>query len=208
MFDNIKLYLIADFSKKTEKIFFERVEFYLSEGIRLFQLRAKRVGEKELPFLIERLKIISCKYNAFFIINDYWYFVNEFDLDGVHLGREDFPPEIFKMIASEKFVGYTVNNRDDLAYANKVKPDYIGVGPAFYTETKSKDKLTPILGPEGIKEIIESTFLPYYAIGGINGENIPILIEEGILRFAISSYLMQADEPRKVVKTLREFSLI
>ena len=208
MFDNIKLYLIADFSKKTEKIFFERVEFYLSEGIRLFQLRAKRVGEKELPFLIERLKKISDKYNAFFIINDYWYFVNEFDLDGAHLGREDFPPEIFKMIASEKFVGYTVNNRDDLTYANKVKPDYIGVGPAFYTETKSKNKLTPILGPEGIKEIIESTFLPYYAIGGINGENIPILIEEGISRFAISSYLMLSDDPPKVIKTLREYSLI
>ncbi len=208
MFEKIKLYLIADFSEKTEKNFFKRVEFFLSEGIKLFQFRAKRVRENELSNLIERLKKISEKYHAIFIINDYWYFVNEFDLAGVHLGREDFPPEIFKVIAPEKFVGYTVNNEEDLVFANKVKPDYIGVGPAFYTETKTKERLAPILGPEGIKKIIKATLIPYYAIGGINGDNMPLLIERGISRFAISSYLMQSDNPRKVIKTLRGYSLI
>ncbi len=209
MLEDIKLYLIADLSEKTKNTFFQRVEFYLESGVRLFQLRAKGESEDSLRIYIERLKLLSEKYNAVFIINDYWYFVNEFELDGVHVGREDFPVLVFKsLIAPEKIAGYTVNNEEDLAFANKIKPDYIGIGPAFFTETKSKDRLAPILGPEGVKKIVLKTFIPYYAIGGISDENIFLLLEKGINRFAISSYLMLNPSPQKAVKLLKKYNLL
>ncbi len=209
MIDKIKIYLIADLSAKTERNFFERLEFYLESGIRLFQFRAKDSSEDTLRFYIERLKLLSEKYNSLFIINDYWYFVNEFELDGVHLGRDDFPPDIFKkIVAPDKIVGYTVNYLEDLDFANTFHSDYVGIGPVFPTKTKAKNKLAPILGPDGIKKIASKTLVPYFAIGGINGENIPLLLENGIERFALSSYLMQNPDPKKVVKFFKKLSLI
>ncbi len=209
MFDKIKIYLIADLSEKTEVSFFEKLEFYLENGVRLFQFRAKNTPEDILKFYIEKLKLLSDKYNSIFIINDYWYFVNEFELDGVHLGREDFPPDIFKeIIAPDKIVGYTVNYSEDLDFANAFHPDYVGIGPAFPTKTKAKNKLAPILGPDGIKKIASKTLIPYFAIGGINEGNIPLLLEKGIENFAISSYLMQNSDPQRAVKFFKKLSLI
>ncbi len=187
------IYLIADLTEENSSVFFKKTEALLAQGIKLFQLRAKEIDENLLPFYIEKLKKISEKYGAGFIINDFWYFVREFELDGVHLGKEDFPPEIARYILDDKIIGYTVNNIKDLSKEVLAKIDYIGVGPAFSTRTKKR--LSPVLTPQGIYEIIKNINIPYFSIGGIKDNNIEELLTLGINRFAISSYLMNSDNP-------------
>ena len=194
------IYLIADLKKEREKFFFKTLESLLDSGIELFQLRAKDYNDDTLPFFIEKIKKLQLKYKAKFIINDYWYFVKEFEIDGVHLGKHDFPPEVARYIIPDKIIGYTINNIKDLNREILEKIDYIGVGPAF--PTKTKKNLSPILSPEGIKEIIDKSGIPYFTIGGINGENIIKLLEKGLRYFAVSSYLMNAKDPIKAFNLL------
>ncbi len=198
---NISIYLIADLTKETEKFFLHKLEILLYTGINFFQLRAKDYNDDIIRSWIEKIKNINSKYNAEFIIDDYWYFVREFELDGVHLGREDFPPEIVRYILPDKIIGWTVNSMNDLKEEILSKINYIGVGPAF--KTKTKKRLSPILGPEGIKNIINQRDIPYFAIGGITDKNISKLLNYGINHFALSSYLMKAEDPRKALNLLK-----
>jgi thiamine-phosphate pyrophosphorylase len=199
--ENINFYLIADLTKETEKFFLQKLENLLDTGIKLFQLRAKDYSDESINFYIEKIKKINDKYNATFIINDYWYFVREFELDGVHLGKNDFPPEVARYILSDKIIGWTINSINDIDIEVLKKIDYIGVGPAFHTKTKKS--LSPVLGPEGIKKIIKQSNIPYFAIGGITDENISKLMNSGINHFALSSYLMKAEDPKKALNILK-----
>jgi len=196
------IYLIANLFNQIESNFLEIVENLLNSGIKLFQFRAKNKKIDKIKYFSEKLKLLSDKYNSIFIINDYIELVDKFNIDGVHLGHEDMPLGEAKEQFKHKILGYTVNYKKDLDLAKKHKVDYIGIGPAYYTKTKSKKRLTSLLGPSGIKKLLNQTNLHYYAIGGINKNNILKLKRYNINYFAISSFLMLAKNPSRRYKEL------
>ena len=75
------------------------------------------------------------------------------------------------------------NTFDDVKMHYEAGADYIGCGPFRFTTTK-KD-LSPVLGLEGYRSIIQQMkeadiHLPIVAIGGITLEDIPSIMETGI----------------------------
>ena len=103
----------------------------------------------------------------------------------------------------------SVNNTfEDIVEADRQGASYIGLGPYRFTETKKN--LSPILGLEGYKRIMEQCReaglkIPIFAIGGIRYEDIAPLMSTGITGIAVSSAITQAPDP---VKEMERFCLI
>jgi thiamine-phosphate pyrophosphorylase len=85
--------------------------------------------------------------------------------------------------------------------------NYIGLGPFQFTTTKQK--LSPILGLEGYRSILQKlkqqrVEIPIYAIGGITSENVEPLMDTGIHGIAVSGLLTHSDNPTELIKHLNE----
>ncbi len=166
----------------------------LDHGADWIQLRWKAAADEERIKLAEQVKQQCQQYQAICIINDSIAVAKHIDADGVHLGLDDEGIEKARSIlGQEKIIGGTANTITDVIKRIDEGCSYIGLGP--YRTTRTKEKLSPILGLEGYREIIQ--YLknraihcpPIYAIGGIGLTDIPSLLAEGIYGVAVSKVI-------------------
>ncbi|MCL6103555.1 MAG: thiamine phosphate synthase, partial [Bacteroidetes bacterium] len=156
---------------KTVKEQTENIQSALDAGCRWIQLRFKNAEKNELSNLAFQVKELCSVYRATFILNDYVDIAKIADADGVHLGLFDTPVEKARNILGEnKIIGGTANTIQDVLMRIDEKCDYIGLGPFRFTSTK--EKLSPVLGLNGIAGIMKELLsgeklIPVYAIGGI-----------------------------------------
>ncbi|MBB6371028.1 thiamine phosphate synthase [Chryseobacterium shigense] len=163
----------------------------LDNGIKWVQVRWKNVDEREFFQLCEISKKLCTEYQAVCIINDHVNIAKNIDADGVHLGLKDVSLEIARhVLGKNKIIGGTANTIADVLQRINEPCDYIGLGPLRFTSTK--EKLSPILGFEGYRNIIESlkeksiAIPKIYAIGGIVLQDIKLLQQIGIYGAAVS----------------------
>ena len=172
----------------------------LEGGCRWIQLRMKDASE----YLLENTAIIvqrMCKeYGATFIIDDNVHLVGKIKADGVHLGKNDMPvAQARKILGDQYIIGSTVNSfHDILSILETAVPDYFGCGPFRFTSTKKN--LSPVLGPDGYREITskmkdKGIDIPLVAIGGIRKDDIPVLLDCGVNGIALSSSVLNAGNP-------------
>ena len=63
------------------------------------------------------------------------------------------------------------------------------------------------MGIEKLKDLTKDIEIPWFAIGGINRFNIPLLKNNGIKKVAIISELMNSEDPKEAAKMiLKELS--
>jgi thiamine-phosphate pyrophosphorylase len=83
--------------------------------------------------------------------------------------------------------------------------DYIGVGPVYETPTKAGKAAA---GLEYVRYAAESSSVPWFAIGGIDLENVGDVIAAGAKQVAAVRAIMQAENPTVAVgEFLAKFSL-
>ena len=172
----------------------------LEGGCRWVQLRMK---DAEESLLMETAIIVQkmCKeYGATFIIDDNVLLAKRIKADGVHLGKHDMPIAEAREILGEQFIiGGTVNSFEDILFhLQGAAPDYFGCGPFRFTSTKKN--LSPILGMEGYRHIIQlmrnhNIHIPLVAIGGIAKDDIPSLLACGVDGIALSGSIINANNP-------------
>ncbi|MGX7667228.1 thiamine phosphate synthase [Flavobacterium pedocola] len=170
----------------------------LDHGCDWIQLRFKNGNLHNDFVLAEAVKILCEEYLATFIINDKVYLTQEVNADGVHLGLTDMKVEdARKILGDRKIIGGTANTLEDVLKRIDEKCDYIGLGPFRFTTTK--EALSPILGLEGYRVILnkmteQNRKTPIYAIGGIQADDIKPLLEVGLHGIAVSGILTQQPE--------------
>lgn len=180
----------------------------LDNGSLWIQLRFKTKNELNLFGLAESVKIMCDKYMANYIINDNVYLTKKMDADGVHLGLTDMSIlEARAILGETKIIGGTANTFEDVIQRTSENCDYIGLGPFQFTTTK--EKLSPILGLDGYRSIVEqmkakNIQIPVYAIGGITLENVETLMETGIYGIAVSGLITQSESPAQLITQLNE----
>ncbi|MCC6690245.1 MAG: thiamine phosphate synthase [Bacteroidia bacterium] len=173
-------------------------------GANWIQLRVKNKTDNEWMDLAKETKKACAKYNATLIINDNVHIAHHVGANGVHLGKDDMSPEKARLILGHDFIiGGTANTFDDIKRLAKSNVDYIGLGPYHYTKTK--EKLSPILGIEGYKQLIkycilEKITLPLIAVGGIKLHDVFGLIKTGVYGVAISSAISSSGNIEKATK--------
>lgn len=174
-------------------------------GVEWVQLRVKKQPfETVKKEALETLKICR-KHGARLIINDYPELAKEIGADGVHLGKTDMDPmEARTLLGKDFIIGGTANSQDDVERLIKSGAvDYIGLGPYRFTVTK--EKLSPVLGAEGIRKIRAScNTLPIIAIGGIKAEDLDVILNTGVHGVAVSSAINLAKDPASSAKEFME----
>jgi thiamine-phosphate pyrophosphorylase len=113
---------------------------------------------------------------------------------GVHVGQDDLLPESVRgIVGSERWLGVSTHNPEQVAEADATSADYLAIGPVF--STSSKERPDPVVGLEGVRRARQLTRKPLVAIGGITRANAASVIEAGADSVAVISDLLR--EPRK-----------
>jgi thiamine-phosphate pyrophosphorylase len=181
----------------------------LDAGCKWIQLRIKEEPEALiLAYALEAAQL--CKsYNAKLIVNDHPEIALKAGADGVHLGLEDMPVQEAREIVGEKMIiGGTANTFEQVAQRAAEGVDYIGLGP--YRFTRTKKKLSPILGLAGYTSIItqvraEGISLPIIAVGGIEVDDVPFLLQTGVYGVAMSGAITHSSDRSSVVNDLYKY---
>ena len=182
----------------------QSVEIALKGGCRMIQLRMKGVAPRNVKQTGTALHALCREYGADLYINDHVEIGKQIGAAGVHLGKQDMPPGEAREILGKNFIiGGTANTFDDILRLKAEGVDYIGLGPFRFTATKQN--LSPVLGLSGYKQIMEQCRnhginLPVFAIGGIKAIDIPGIMNTGIRGIAVSSRILQAENPVEEAK--------
>ncbi|NJR63542.1 MAG: thiamine phosphate synthase [Cyanobacteria bacterium CRU_2_1] len=169
------------------------VESALQGGLTLVQYRDKEADDLTRLRMAEKLKQLCHKYNALFIINDRVDLALAIDADGVHLGQEDLPIAIARqLLGSQRIIGRSTHNQEDLAKAIQEGADYIGVGPVHETPTKVGRAAA---GLDYVRYAVKHATIPWFAIGGIDPENLYEVLSIGADRVAVVRAIMEAEQP-------------
>ena len=182
----------------------------LNGGCKWIQLRMKGADADDIRRAVDKLKPLCQEKGAILILDDHVELTSQLDIDGVHLGKNDMPPAEARALIGEKYIiGGTANTFDDIKNLVAQGVDYIGLGPFRYTETKQN--LSAILGIEGYKNILSQCraagiTTPIVAIGGIEPDDIPSIMQAGVSGIALSGAILRSDNPsettHKIITTL------
>lgn len=186
--------------------YLESVKIALAGGCRWVQLRMKNATVNEIRPIALEAQALCKEAGATFVIDDHVDLVKEIGADGVHLGKNDMPiDEARKILGPDFIIGGTANTFNDVVMHYNNSANYIGCGPFRFTTTK--EKLSPVLGLEGYRDIVAKMKeadinIPIVAIGGINAEDIADIMATGITGIALSGTVIRAEEPVEEMKKL------
>ncbi len=192
---NSALYLITSPSENLLSI----VDESLKGGVTLVQYRDKEITDDNVLLAqAQQLCQLCHKYNALFIVNDRVDVALAVDADGVHLGQQDIPIALARQIlGSGKIVGRSTTNPEEMQKAIAERADYIGVGPVYQTPTKPAKAAA---GFEYVQYAAANSPIPWFAIGGIDLNNLPNVLEAGAQRVAVVRAIMRAEQPALVTR--------
>lgn len=170
-FNKPKIYLISPNNFEFKTFSRDFLKIATSELISFFQLRIKNSNDEKLINLINFFVPICKKFNIKFIINDRPDLAKNFNLDGVHVGKED--SSVFhcrSLLGKQKIVGKSCYSSISLAYsAQKYGADYVAFGSFF--KTKTKDDTSKVFF-SSIRSWNKQKKIPSVGIGGINYRNL------------------------------------
>lgn len=180
-----------------------QLEAALRGGARTLQLRLKHLCDREALALCEWAVARAHEAGAQLFVNDRFDLADLAGADGVHLGRDDVPPERLPAdLRGRLKVGLSTHTLSQVR-ASRTRPvDYIAFGPIYATSTKRSEH-----EPQGVaalaKAVVEAG-RPVVAIGGITLDRVPEIRDSGVYAFAVISELAQADDPVRRARQLAE----
>ena len=198
---NTNLYLIADIADNRQAdVLYHRIQKALKAGIKILQLRCKEAeGRLFLKFAL-RLRRLTDRNNALFIVNDRVDIAFNCDADGIHLGQDDLPLVCARnILGKDKIYGKSTHNLRQALQAQSERADYIGFGPIFKTETKPD---ADAIGAGKIRLLIKNIKIPFFTLGGINQSNIKEVVSQGAERAAVSNAILSKRNTRRAVEEL------
>lgn len=181
----------------------------LDAGCKWIQLRIKDQSYNDILDYSLKISNLCAEYKAKLIINDHPEIALKVGAYGLHLGLQDMPiTQAREIVGSKMIIGGTANTFQHIQQRVAEGVDYIGLGPFRFTKTKQK--LSPILGIAGYESIIEQVRaaginIPIIAIGGILPEDIVPIMQAGLYGVAVSGAITYADTPAQTVKTMYEY---
>ncbi len=192
----------------THEAIIEQVTQVLDGGCKWIQLRMKGAGRQEVTRTAKALKPLCKEHEAILIVDDEVEVAKELELDGVHLGKNDMSPiKARELLGAEAIIGATANTFDDIDSLPRVEVDYVGLGPFRYTSTKKK--LSPVIGLNGYRDIMDKCRHsdidhPIVAIGGITIDDIEPILDTGVHGIAVCGSIANAPSPTEATRQMEK----
>jgi thiamine-phosphate pyrophosphorylase len=201
-----RLYLVCD-CMPGERDLADFIAAAVAGGVDVVQLREKHLEDE---FLAEAASVAAdaCDaHGALFILNDRPDIAAAVRADGVHIGQQDMPvSEARKIVGPDMLIGLSTHAPSEIDAATPTATDgspyvdYIGVGPVHATPTKLG---RPPVGPELVSYASANARVPFFAIGGIDSENILTVLDAGASRVCVLRAICDAYDPERAALTLR-----
>jgi thiamine-phosphate pyrophosphorylase len=195
------VYLISP--NKINQNFYTSLDKVLSfKNVKFFQIRLKKVSQKNLINICKKIKKITTKHKVKFIINDNYSLASKIKANGCHMGQQDGSFKIARKKLKGKILGITCHSSKILANeAIEFNADYIAFGSFFKSRLKPSAKRANLNILRWAKKNIKK---PIVVIGGINNINYKRLIKAGAKYIALSSFIW--DNPKlKPEQAIRKF---
>jgi thiamine-phosphate pyrophosphorylase len=180
-------YLIVDSADWIERL--------LPHGVRLVQLRMKDLAEPVIHREIARAKRLCDHCGAELVVNDFWRTAIDTGCDYVHLGQEDLATADLPAIrAAGLKIGLSTHDEAELETALAVSPDYVALGPIYFTRLKSMR-----FEPQGLEKLAiwkrRIGTMPLVGIGGISLDRAPGVLAAGADSAAVVTDITLSDDP-------------
>jgi thiamine-phosphate pyrophosphorylase len=174
-------------------------------GSDLIQLRAKNSAPAEIRAIAEKILPITRRANVGLVINDHLDIARHLGAEFCHLGQEDFFDTGFKNISELKTknsklkIGLSTHSPEQAKRALAAGPDYLAIGPVYATGTKPTAKPVTL---DYVRWAAQNVTIPWFAIGGVNLENLGDVLAAGAKCVCVVSAILNAPD---VAKACAEF---
>ncbi|GIK78578.1 MAG: thiamine phosphate synthase [Acidobacteria bacterium] len=178
----------------------------LAGGVDMVQLRDKDADDERLLAAAPAFRAAADRHGALFLINDRPDLVTACAADGVHVGQDDAPVAAARRLAGpDALVGLSTHSPGQLREAGRAtgdrRPDYISVGPVWETPTKPG---RPAAGLGYVELAAAEAELPWFAIGGIEPDNLAAVVAAGATRIVVVRAIRDADDPGAIAAVLAD----
>lgn len=174
-------------------------------GADLIQLRAKDAAPAEVRRMAEKILPVTRRASVGLVINDHLDIARVVGAEFCHLGQEDFFDAGHKHVSEvsgrkpEFRIGLSTHAPEQAQRALAAGADYIAIGPIYATGTKPTAKPVTL---EYVRWAAVNVQVPWFAIGGINLENLDAVLVAGAQRICVVSAILNAPH---VAAACREF---
>ena len=166
-------------------------------GSDLIQLRAKDSPLDEIRDMAGAMLPITTRAGVYLVINDHPQLAAEAGAPLCHLGQEDFFDAGYRHTSQLRTcdpqlrVGLSTHAPAQAERAIAAGADYIAVGPVYATGTKPTAKPVSL---DYVKWAAANVKIPWFAIGGINLENLDTVLAAGARRIGVVSAILNATD--------------
>jgi thiamine-phosphate pyrophosphorylase len=174
-------------------------------GSDIIQLRAKHTTPEKVQRLAEAILPVTRAAGIPLVINDHLEIAHAIGAEFCHLGQEDFfeaghnHVSQLEMPGTPLQFGLSTHAPAQAERALKAGPAYIAIGPVYATDTKPTARPVTL---EYVRWAAAHVAVPWFAIGGINLENLPDVLTAGARRICVVSAILNAPD---ITRACREF---
>jgi thiamine-phosphate pyrophosphorylase len=178
----------------------------LDGGVDIVQLREKEAGTRVIERAADTFRRVCDTYGVPFILNDDPELAMAVRADGVHIGQEDMSvADARRIIGPNHLLGLSTHSEEQIATAHQtvrdgIPIDHISVGPINETPTKPG---RPATGLDLIRHAASTATLPFFAIGGIDPDNVLEVLQAGARRICVVRAIHDSPDPTATATSLR-----
>ena len=175
-------------------------------GADLIQLRAKDSSVEEIRDMAGAILPLTTRAGVYLVINDHPQLAAQAGAPFCHLGQEDFFDAGYRHTSqlrtpdSQLRVGLSTHAPAQAERAVDAGANYIAVGPVYATGTKPTAKPVTL---DYVKWAAANVKIPWFAIGGINLENLDAVLDAGARRIAVVSAILNATDITKACQNFK-----
>ncbi|MBL4904075.1 thiamine phosphate synthase [Desulfocapsa sp. AH-315-G09] len=179
----------------------EWLDQVIAGGAKIVQLRDKESTDRELLAKARYFRKKTSEAGVLFFLNDRLDIALLADVDGMHVGQKDLPPDEIRKLAPDILIGFSCNTEEQTmelgreVEQQKSAVSYYNIGPLFKTGTKKG--LYHFLGVDGIGDFARHCALPFTVMGGIKLHHLGELLAAGARRIAVVTAISQAGDIAK-----------
>lgn len=173
----------------------------LGGGVDMVQLRDKRSDDEAILGAAARFRSACDEHGALLWLNDRPDLALECGADGVHVGQGDQPvAQVRERVGPDMLIGLSTHSPGQFDAALRSEADQLSVGPVWETPTKEG---RPAAGLDYVRyAAAHGGERPWFAIGGIDLENVGQVVAAGARRVVIVRAIRDAADPRAAAAAL------